>query len=117
MRACDADRVVATRPAATVTGVEKIKPLAATQEERPFHQRPFPRRIIPEQFLWFAQEFGALVVQLLRPDRSRCLTAVAIFFPNQIALPFFVRDRNRINGTGRLRHQYTAISVGTRGFV
>src|SRR3954466_2968872 len=101
MRACDADRVVPTRPAATVAGVEKIKPLATMQEERPFHQRPFPRRIIPDQFLWLAQELGALLVQSLRPDRSRRLTAVAIFLPNEIALTLFVRDRNRINRTGR----------------
>src|SRR4051812_24354000 len=102
MRARDTHRIVATSPATPAAGVEQIKPVAAAQDKRSFHQRTLPRRVIPNQFLGLAQELGAVLVQSLRPDGSRHLTAVAIFLPNQITLSFFIGDRNRINGTGGL---------------
>src|SRR6266478_3616930 len=90
-------RILAADATTPVSRIKQIKPVLASEDERPLHQTAFPAGVIANQFPRFSHQLGSVVVQTLCPDWRWPAAAVSVFLPNEITGAIRVGGRNRIN--------------------
>src|ERR1043165_5762750 len=113
----DAEGVVAIHAAAAVAGIEEIKVVVAADDERAFDDGAFPCDVVAKKFFGFAEKFCAGFVEALGPEDAGFALAIAVFFPDEIRVVFFVAENDGIDGAHWLRNERAVIGGGALWFI